>query len=147
LLLLSLVVWIATRLLAISHLQEEIDRLQKELAAKADKGDLTNLREKVDAKAEKGDLTNLDKKVTEKADSSNIENLLNTDLKECGGPHCLDQKMAILRYCPVQASWPEPVLGLLARCDLTLLRSRPNAILTLPGETEVGSAGAQPTKG
>jgi hypothetical protein len=26
-----------------------------------------------------------------------------------GGPRCLDQKMAILRYSPVQSSWPEPV--------------------------------------
>jgi predicted transposase YbfD/YdcC len=40
-----------------------------------------------------------------------------------GGPHCLDQKMAILRYSllPVQASSPEPVV--LVPCRLTLLRS------------------------
>jgi hypothetical protein len=34
------------------------------------------------------------------------------------GPHCLDQKMAILRYCFVQTSWPGS--RILACCLLDL---------------------------
>jgi len=41
----------------------------------------------------------------------------------------------------------EPAVILSSLCSLGLVHSCPRVTLLLPGETEAGSAGAQPTKG
>jgi hypothetical protein len=62
-----------------------------------------------------------------------------------GGPHCLDKKRTILRYTLSGPPGRDPS----ARCcaELLLLAGRGCGTSRAPGETEVGSAGEQPTKG
>src|ERR1051326_799939 len=63
-----------------------------------------------------------------------------------GGPHCLDQKMAILRYFSSGHLGPDTIASH-DLCSCPCERAASCDILTLPGETEASSAGAQLTKG
>ena len=64
-----------------------------------------------------------------------------------GGPHCLDQKLAFLRYTSPGPRGRDTFADCPAR-PLALVRRRPlRYIANAPGETALGSAGEQPTKG
>src|SRR5262249_42233504 len=62
-----------------------------------------------------------------------------------GGPHCLDQKLAFLRYTSSRPRGGDTPAG--GPAGLLLPAGPGCGTSAAPGETEVGSAGEQPTKG